>query len=654
MELMAVSSSGELESTLLAAPDPPRAEYPSPVQRPAWTFRYAERLALVAVLTAAAVLYLWRLSHNGYGNLFYAAAVRSMTRSWHNFFYGAFDPGGFITVDKPPLALWVQAVSAKIFGFGSWSLLVPQAAAGVASVYVLYRIVRRQAGRAAGLVAALALTLTPITVAVNRDNNPDTMMILLLLLAAWAVQAALQRGGFGRLALAGMFVGLAFTTKMLAAYLVVPGLAGAFFVAAAASWKRRVVNLLGAGIVLVTVSGAWMTIVDAVPKARRPYVGGSTNDTVSNLAFSYNGVGRLTGGAHNSLPAAVRPGTPVARAGLHGRSGTGLLLNHAVAGQIAWLIPFAVLTLLAGLAATRRRPADDPTRAALIMWGGWSAGCWMVFSYSKGIFHPYYTAELAPGLAALAGIGVATMARLARRRGRWVLLFAAGVLANAALQVVILRRTPTWHPWLQPTTIVAGTLCAALAVAALGGRRLSTSAGAAVGITTVVALLTAPAAYATTAVENLAGGFPAAGPVAASPLRAGADSGRRPATFLRNGTINPAILTFLVRNQGASRYLVAVTGDAAAQATIIHTGLAVLPMGGFGGGDPVPTVPGLVQLVRTRRLRFVIINSSARGPSLSARRNTWVERTCAPVAAAAYTHPAQRARVPHVLYDCGA
>ncbi len=650
-------------------PDGGRSTRSRPSLRGFLSRRTVERVTLVGILVAAGVLYLWKLSRNGYGNLFYAAAVRSMTESWHNFFFGAFDPGGFITIDKPPLAFWVQAASATIFGFNSWSILAPQAVAGGAGVYVLYRVVDRQAGTLAALVAAAALTVTPIMVAVNRDNNPDAIMILLLLLAAWATQAALESGRLSRLALAGALIGLAFTTKMMAAYLVLPGLALAYGVGAAGSWKKKLSHLAGAGATMVVVSAAWMLTVDFVPKNKRPYVGGSTNDTVSSLVFGYNGIGRLTGTARNNGPRAAHTVRPINRPGLTGRSGTGMIFNHTVAGQIAWLIPFSVATLATGILAGRRRPGAGPP-AGLIMWGGWSLTCWVVFSYSRGIFHPYYVSELAPGLAALTGIGVATLMGHTQGHSRWALVPIAGVVANLVLAVLILRRTPTWAPGLRPTMILIGLACGALLLATWAIRPGGAPArplAAATAATVVLAILVAPAAYATTAVQRRAGADPSAGPLTTAARRQVSSPARTrrpaassraaatndPAVFTRNGSLNPLLLSFLVHRQGSARYLVSVTGDGAAQTTIISTGRPVLPMGGFGGGDPTPTTAGLESLIGTGRLRFVIIAGRAHSRSLTARRNAWVERTCAPVKESIYGVPAAATSdTATVLYDC--
>jgi 4-amino-4-deoxy-L-arabinose transferase-like glycosyltransferase len=715
--------------------------------------REPERLALTGILALAAVLYLWGLDRNGFGNAFYAAAVRSMTQNWHNFFYGAFDPGGFITVDKPPLSFWVQAASVKAFGFTSWSLLVPQALEGVASVYVLYRVVKAQAGSLAGLIAALALTLSPITVAINRDNNPDPTMVLMLLLAAWAVQSAISTGKFRKLALGGVFIGLAFTAKMLEAYVAVPGLALAFAFAGAVAWRRRIVHLLGGGVVMVAATWAWMGIVDLVPKADRPYVGGSTNDTVTNLVFGYNGLGRVNG---NENRGGFGGGRPTAAAGEAARgaarevtgragggggfggggAGFGRMFSSSVGGQIGWLIPFATLSLVAGLVLAGRRPRTDPVRAGLVMWGGWGISCWAVFSYSKGIFHTYYTSELAPALAALTGIGLATMISLARRRSPWAGLLAVGAVGTAVVEYILLDRTPHWNAWLRPT-VIALAVIAAVAVVALLLRRLAAGrAGriaAVAGIAGLAAILVGPAAYAVTPVTRSVGGSdPQAGPTSG---RGGFGGGGRGGTLSaaqlakfrqgfggqatgggqgfggqgfggqgvrggtgtgqargsrrgdvgagnaatvggfagafgggRGGQLSTAMLTYLERNQGKATYLVAVSGDMVAEQPIIDTGKAILPMGGFSGGDPAPTLAQLKALVASGKLRYVLGGGAGGfggggrgGGTLASQRTSWIEQNCKVVNPAAYggtstaapaTRTAGTTAATASLYDC--
>lgn len=353
-----------------------------------------------AVLVLAAVLYTWALGRNGYANDYYAAAIYSGTKSWKAFFFGALDAGSYITVDKPPFALWVMGLSARIFGFGTWSMLLPQAAAGVASVALVHSAVRRalrgldaRAAGAAALLAALVMTLTPITVAINRDNNPDTVLVLLLVAAGWFCLEAIRTGRLRTLLVTAVLVGLAFNTKMLQAYLVLPAFALTFLYAAPGAFVRRIGRLLAAGAVLVVTSAWWMVVVDRWPASSRPYIGGSTDDTVWDLVIGYNGLGRIFGGAGNGggpgrLPADAPEG--VTRAfgggmgggpgggaggGFGGASGAGRLFNDVMAGQISWLLPFAAVALVCGLVLVARpgpsrRRGPRGTRCARRCWCG--------------------------------------------------------------------------------------------------------------------------------------------------------------------------------------------------------------------------------------------------------------------------------------------
>lgn len=314
------------------------------------------RPALWAVLIAAAALYAWGLSAAGDANAYYSAAVKSGTQSWKAFFFGSLDAGSYITVDKPPMALWAMGLSARVLGFGTWSLLLPQVAAGVAAVAVLYATVRRAFGHAAALTAAAVLALTPITVAINRDNNPDTLLVLFLVAAAWACQRAVDTGRLRPLLLSAFLVGCGFNTKMLQAFLVVPALALAYLVAARPGLARRAGHLLAAGAVLAASSLWWTLLVDAVPARSRPYIGGSTDGTAWDLVVGYNGLGRILG--QGDGPGGR--GGPGGGGGFGGRSGAGRLFNDILGGQISWLIPFAVLALAAGLVLLRRRPAPTP------------------------------------------------------------------------------------------------------------------------------------------------------------------------------------------------------------------------------------------------------------------------------------------------------
>ncbi|MFI9555805.1 glycosyltransferase family 39 protein [Nonomuraea endophytica] len=615
------------------------------------------RWALAGVLAVALVLYTWALS--GMANTYYSAAVLSATQSWKAFFFGALDAGSFITVDKPPLALWVMALSARIFGFSTWSMLVPQALAGVAAIAVVYSAVRRnmsphfgeRRAEAAGLVAALAMTLTPITVAINRDNNPDTLLVLLLTVAAWFCLEALRTGRMRWLLLSAVFVGLGFNTKMLQAYLVLPAFALAYLFCARATVVRRLGHLLAAGAVLVVSSAWWMAIVDLWPADSRPYVGGSTDNSVWDLVVGYNGLGRIFGQGGGG-----RAGGP----SFGGESGAGRLFNEVMAGQISWLLPFCAIALLLATAAglRARRSGQAWSWGPWLVWGGWLAVHVVVFSFSSGTFHPYYSTAMAPAVAALSGMGGVLMwqaYREARVLG-WVLPVA--VLVTGGWAFAVLRRTPEWTPWL--AWVVLGiTALAGLALILARVRR-----GAAITVAGLVLALVAglagPAAYAVTPLQSpINGTNPTAGPDAGRRGFGGFGGGptgmpggrqpagdRPPAGFTppegdrSTGGGNPGfsggqggrevsaeLTTFLEANRGNADWLVAVGSAQQASSLILSTGEPVIAMGGFTGSDPAMTPARLEELTSSGRLRYVMTGGGRGG----GQATSWVQENCTAV-----------------------
>ena len=566
---------------------------------PAWA-----RPAIWAVLVLAAILYSWDSSRNGDANTFYAAAVLSGTESWKAFFYGSLDSASFITVDKPPFAFWVMGISARIFGFNSWSLLLPQAAEGVAAVAVVYVAVRRsvagltgeRGAYAAALIAALALTLTPVVVAIDRDDNADTMLTLLLALAAWGLLESLRAGRAGRghpllwLMLSAVSFGLAFNTKMLEAFIPLPALAIVYLVAADARLRTRIGRLSIAGGVLAVITLSWMTIVDLIPKSSRPYVGSSANDTVWNLAVGYNGFGRITGNERGGFGVAERGGFGVARTGVArtgatgtgtgtgghgaggafsgtggtgnlselahrtggfggfgGQAGIGRMFASTLGGEISWLIPFAAIALIGTLILIGRRPRTDLARASMLLWGGWLLLEFFVLSFQQGIQHSYYTSAMAPPIAALTGIGAVAFYQAYRRRSGWLsLVLPLAIAVTGAWSFVLLRRTPSWNPWLA-WTVLGATVVAVLALAFgwLRARRVAEDVRSAealdeqqsaartdgsgrrfaagrrsrlfalAGVAGLIAILAGPAAYAATPLSRpIAGTNPVAGPTA--------------------------------------------------------------------------------------------------------------------------------------------
>jgi 4-amino-4-deoxy-L-arabinose transferase-like glycosyltransferase len=509
--------------------EPPRGRARRLLRGPDADPRWA-RPALLGLLALTAFLYLIDLSRNGWANDFYSAAVMAGTKSWKAFFFGSFDSSSFITVDKTPASLWVMELSGRIFGVSSWSMLVPQALEGVACVGVLYAAVRRWFGPAAGLLAGLTLALTPVAALMFRFNNPDALLVLLLTVAAYAVVRALENGRTRWLVLCGVLVGFAFLTKMAQAFLVVPGFALVYLWAGPVRLRRRIGQLLLAGVGIVVGGGWWVAIAELVPAADRPYFGGSTNNNILQLAIGYNGLGRLDGSETGSIGGGGG-GAGSRGSAFGGSTGITRLFGSEFGGQVSWLLPAALIALVALLWVSRRAVRTDRTRAAALLWGGWLVVTGVVFSYMSGIIHPYYMVALAPAIAALVGIGAMALWDPALRErtlgwlGRGVLAGAVAVTAGWAF--VLLGRSATWLPWLRWVILVCGGLAvlgllAGGRLAALGRSRpgrLGLGRLGLAGVPVVLALvagLAGPAAYAAETVASAhTGSIPSAGPTVA-------------------------------------------------------------------------------------------------------------------------------------------
>jgi 4-amino-4-deoxy-L-arabinose transferase-like glycosyltransferase len=481
------------------------------------------RPALLALLAATALLYLAGLSRNGWANDFYAAAVQAGATSWKAFLFGSFDSANFITVDKTPASLWVMDLSVRVFGLNYWSLLVPQALEGVATVGVLYTTVRRWFGAPAALIAGAVMALTPVATLMFRYNNPDSLLVLVMVLAAYATTRALESGKTRWLALTGALLGLGFLTKMLQAFLVLPVFALAYLVAGPPRLGKRIWQLLAAGAALLAAAGWWVALVMLTPAAGRPYIGGSTDNSILQLTFGYNGFGRLDGNEVGSVGFGNGTGPQFG-----GPASLSRLFGAEMGGQVSWLIPAALVALAALLWLSRRSPRTDRTRSAAILWGGWLVLTGLVFSYMSGIIHPYYTVALAPAVGALTGIGAAALWR--DRRTVFARVAMVAMLAvTAGWAWVLLGRSPGWYPWLR-VAILAAALGAAAAILA-PRRSLATLAGAGRGRMFLAAVpvslalaagLGGPLAYSiNTAATTHTGALPSAGPAIAIGFGAG-------------------------------------------------------------------------------------------------------------------------------------
>ncbi|GAA2541611.1 MULTISPECIES: glycosyltransferase family 39 protein [Streptomyces] len=480
---------------------PARGPWRGRPEDPRWA-----RPALLGLLLVTGLLYLYNLSASGYANSFYSAAVQAGSQSWKAFFFGSLDAANAITVDKPPAALWPMGLSVRIFGLNSWAILVPEVLMGVGTVAVVHAAVRRRSGPGAGLIAGAVLALTPVAALMFRFNNPDALLALLMSLACHLVVRALEDGRTKWLVWAGAAIGFAFLTKTLQAFLILPALALAYGVCAPVKVRKRLAQLALAAVALVVSGGWWVAVVELWPASSRPYIGGSQNNSFLELTFGYNGLGRLNGEETGSV------GGGGGGTGRWGETGWDRMFDSEVGGQISWLLPAALILLVAGLVLTRGAGRTDPARSSFLVWGGSLLTTMAVFSFMAGIFHQYYTVALAPYLAAVVGMGAAALWE--RRQATWAALtLAAAVTATAAWGWVLLDRTPGHLPWLKWSVLVGG-LVAALGTVFAGrvGRPLA-SAAAGLGL---VASLAGPAAYTfSTLREGHTGSIVTAGPAGA-------------------------------------------------------------------------------------------------------------------------------------------
>ncbi|MEW2514972.1 glycosyltransferase family 39 protein [Streptomyces sp. NPDC046870] len=661
-----------------AAPPPgPRAGEPrQPFVRRLWRGRPEDprwvRPALLGLLATTLLLYLYDLGASGYANSFYSAAVQAGSTSWKAFFFGSLDAGNAITVDKPPASLWPMELSVRVFGLNSWAILVPEVLMGVAAVAVVYAAVRFRFSPVAGLVAGAVLALTPVAALMFRFDNPDAMLALLMSVACYLVLRALADGRTKWLVWAGVVIGFAFLAKTLQAFLILPALAVVYAVCAPVSPRKRFGQLAAATVALVVSGGWWVAVVELWPASSRPYIGGSQNNSFLELTFGYNGLGRLNGEETGS----VGGGGGAGGSGMWGETGWDRMFDSGTGGQISWLLPAALILLVAGLVATRKARRTSVTRASFLVWGGSLLMTTVVFSYMAGIFHQYYTVALAPYLAAVVGMGAGLLWE--RRREPWAsIALAASVVASAAWGYVLLNRTPDYLPWLKWLVLIGG-LTAALGLVFAGriSRRLALGAAAA----GLVAALAGPTAYTLSTVqEGHTGSIVTAGPAGASvtggrgggprggvrggfggelpggqgrpqqgngfpggggfgggaPAQPG-QQGQRDGTGFGfpgggrtgeggmggaggvGGLLNGASVSSEARRlleQDASRYtwVAASVGSQNAAAYQLATGDPVMAIGGFNGTDPSPTLARFKKYVEEGRIHYFIAGGGVGG-----------------------------------------
>ena len=539
------------------------------------------------LLIATAALNLWNLSASGWANAFYSAAAQAGAGDWTAMLFGSSDAANAITVDKTPAALWIIDVSVRLFGLNPWSILVPQALEGVGAVALLYAAVRRVGGDGAALLAGAVFALTPVAALIFRFNNPDALLVLLLVAAAYCVQRACEKDSSRWWLIgAGILVGFGFLAKMLQAFLVLPGFAAAYLVAGQRRMRRRIGDLLAACVALVVSGGWYLLLVELWPASARPYIGGSQHDSIVELALGYNGLGRLTGDEPGGL------------GNLNFDVGWGRLFGSGMGLDIAWLLPSAVICLAAGFVITRRAARTDPARAALILWGGWLAVTAVVFSFANGILHPYYTVALAPAIGASIGIG-ATLLWRNRSDIRAATALSGAVLVTTILAAVLLSRNSEWIPWLRAAVAVGGVGAAVLLLVA---GRLPRPVSRSVAALAVAACLAAPAVYSVaTAATAHSGAIPSVGPA-----RQGFGGFTGPGGLLDSPAPGPALSATLSADAHDFTWVAATVGSNNAAGYQLASGAPVMAIGGFNGTDPSPTLEEFQRYVADRQIHYFI------------------------------------------------
>ncbi|KIQ17594.1 glycosyltransferase family 39 protein [Rhodococcus sp. MEB064] len=648
-------------TTLVTAPEDHARGYTPPSRHRRW-----EPLAATVLIVGTAVAYLLNLSSNGWANSFYSAAVQAGSQSWEAFFFGSSDAANSITVDKPPMSLWLMELSVRVFGLNSWAILVPQVLLGAASVALMWRTVRRQFGPAAGLLAGLVLAVTPVAALMFRFNNPDALLVFLMIAAVWAMLRAVEDGRTRWLVLVGVFVGFGFLTKQLQVMLVVPPIAATYLFVGPVSVRARIGQLfvsLGAAIV---AAGWWIAIVELWPASSRPWIGGSQNNSILELTLGYNGLGRLNGEETGS----VTPGGGTGGGSMWGDTGITRMFDSSQGGQIAWLIPAALILGVASIVLRGRAPRADARRAALVVWGLWLLVTGLTFSFMAGIFHSYYTVALAPAVAAVVGMGSVALWRA--REQYWTrLVLAAAMGATVVIEWVLLSRSATFVPWLKVVVAVVGVFAiVALLIPRLTRGRLATVAV----LAALFAGLAGPTAYAVDTIATAhQGSIVTAGPNSGGMgfgrgggrddgrgMRAGqapggqapggqAPGGQAPAGqvpgaqaptgampggadgggmggLLSGSTPSAELTELLAEDADSYTWVAAAIGSNSASGYQLATQDPVMPIGGFNGSDPSPTLAQFQAYVQQGEIHWFIAGGGmgGRDSGTSAEISEWV------------------------------
>lgn len=646
-------------------------------------------IALCGILLLSAILNFANLSIEGYGNSYYAAGVKSMMINFKNFFFVSFDPSGFVSIDKPPLGFWIQTISAKIFGFSGWSILFPEALAGVISVALVYYIVKRSFGTAAGLISALFLTITPVFIATSRNNTIDNLLVVTLLIACLFLSKAAEKGNFKYLIISLVLVGIGFNIKMLEAYMVAPALYITYLISSAAPVKKRLKHLVIGSIILIAVSFSWAIVVDLVPSQYRPFVGSSTNNTVIELISGHNGIARLSGSSggmgggggapgemsqnqksfknnmqqstsnmkntnENAAQSGNPGGTPPSGSpgnnnsgapnsntskgntgrsngggpggggpggsGLSGSFGgqttagiTRLFSKNILSDQIVWFLPLALLGFIAAAIKEKlKAPFDNKKKLDLVMWIVWLLPEFLYFSYTKGLFHPYYLTMLAPPIAALSGIGITSMWKLYKGNGIKAYLLPVTLIATGLVHLLMLSYFTNLSSSIRYTIIAALVICFASSIILIiykiiKGRNLNANKhlnfAKAFTALAIIGILATPAIGSSAAItHSISGTIPCGG----LELLSNSGSQMMGGGHGEMNSSNTKLISFLESHTSTEKYMLVVSSSNSAEDIILKSGKGVMTLGGFSGSDNIITLSKFKELVKNGEVRYVL------------------------------------------------
>ncbi|RJP53145.1 MAG: glycosyltransferase family 39 protein [Anaerolineaceae bacterium] len=645
--------------------------------------KHLPTLAVIAIMLISATLHFWDIDSIGDSNAYYTAAVESMTQSWHNFFFASAEPGGSVTVDKPPLGLQIETLFALVFGVSGFSTVLPNILAGIFSVPLMYHLVKKHFGTVAGLIAALVVATTPVVFAADRNNTQDGLLTFVLLLAAWAFIKAVESDKARWLFLGAVIVGLGFNIKMLQAYLPLPAFFALYFLGAKTGWLKKIGLTLVALAVMVAVSLSWALYVDSVPASERPYIGSSSDNTVMGLITGHNGTSRLFGGGGRNQPtppsgpqaglpapdgfnpnaspdnpngqvASVdgpQGGTPFSNE--TGSPGIFRFFQPPLGAEMSWLLPFALFALVViAIQSKVKLPVESGAHLGLILWGGWLLTCVVLFSVVSGIFHAYYVVMLVPALGGVVGGGFGYLWQKQvdghAGSGWWLTL---GVAATVAFQIYLAWQYGVNEMWM-PLAFVLVALGAILLFVSLF--RYSPHLLRSAFSLQLSALLVIPLAWSALTVTD--------GNDSNLPAAYGVNGGRRNARVgvaapaqSQEGDAGDSLLDYLEANTVGMKYLVAVESSQVGAKYVIATGRPVLYMGGFSGGDNVISADGLAQMVADGELRFVLFGMSGRNNKQEIVQ--WLQGSCLVVRqfnqqTANISQPQGPNQGGQVLYDC--